>query len=150
MSYKILSLDELKRQRQCVTHPMREFENLKRTGRLNRYLVCPKGYIAQRPNRQPKLYRIEPAALSDAWRHVIAQQPRTTEIIVRKNGLHLHHTQKSKIFGFIDDIYTNVVATEGGATLYIYSASRLGIFDFAVNKNRINDWCSALDLALQS
>ena len=129
---------------------MRQIKNLKKTRRLNQYLMCPEGYTAQPPNRQPKLYRIEPAALSDAWRHVIAQQPRTTEITLQNNGLHLHHTQKSKIFGFVDDIYTNVVAMDGGATLYIYSASRLGIFDFAVNKNRINDWCFALDLALQS
>lgn len=129
---------------------MKPIQNLKKTWRPNQFLVCPQGYAHSDPDLAPSFYALAPAELSTIWRTVIADQPRTNEITVSQDGMHLHHTQTSKLVGFVDDIYTEVALAKGpegedGATLYIYSASRIGISDRGVNQHRIMTWLKALD-----
>lgn len=122
-----------------------QIQNLKKKWTPNQYLVCPDGYAASAANAAPPSYPVSPSVLSQAWREVIAAEPRTAEISVTEDQLTLHHTQTSKLVGFVDDIFTEVKSDAEGATLYIYSRSRVGISDRGVNGRRIRRWLSQLD-----
>lgn len=49
---------------------------------------------------------------------------------------YLHVTFASSVFGFVDDVECYLPADEN--VIHIRSASRMGLYDFGVNKRRVN------------
>lgn len=61
-----------------------------------------------------------------------------------------HHTQRSMIFRFVDDIYADFIPENGNTSVAVYSASRLGYGDLGVNQKRVEAWLSELEKAVPS
>lgn len=83
-----------------------------------------------------KLTAVDWAAL----RAHIAALPRTS--IVEEQGDYLHAECRSRIFGFIDDLELQLRPQEG--IIAVRSASRLGYYDFGVNRKRVEALRDAL------
>ena len=70
-----------------------------------------------------------------AWPLIVAElesMPRTT--IISRTQTEVRAEAKSALFGFVDDV---VLSLEGNQLMF-YSASRLGLADFGVNRKRVN------------
>jgi uncharacterized protein (DUF1499 family) len=73
-------------------------------------------------------------------RRVIEAMPRAK--IVREEPGYLHAEFTSKIFGFVDDV--EFVIDEQRRRIDFRSASRVGYYDFGVNRKRMDDICRRL------
>lgn len=56
-------------------------------------------------------------------------------ISVSHTGNHIHAEISSRIFGFVDDL--DLIVDEENQVIHIRSASRLGYYDFGVNRKRV-------------
>ena len=56
----------------------------------------------------------------------------------------LRFRQSSRIFRFPDQIAAQVAVVEGGSSLFLYSRSEFGYYDFGVNFTRVRRWITAL------
>lgn len=108
-----------------------------RDGRLS---GCPSTPNCVSSEAEDESHRIEPFRIaSDArlfWetlRQTIADRPRTRIVTVTEN--HLHAEEKSRIFGFVDDIEFHLRPSEKIAA--VRSASRTGRSDLGVNRKRV-------------
>jgi uncharacterized protein (DUF1499 family) len=86
-------------------------------------------------------YRIEPlrytTSLHDAQEKLltILRSMQRTTIIVREDD-YIHATSASFLFRFVDDVEFYFYAEE--KTIHVRSASRLGYYDFGVNRRRVD------------
>lgn len=71
---------------------------------------------------------------------VIMQYPRSS--IVRQTDSFLQVEYRSAVFGFVDDLKLQLRVRKG--VIAVYSASRLGYYDFGVNRDRIEVLRAAL------
>jgi len=85
-------------------------------------------------------HRIEPFRIAsdsrlfwETLRQTIADRPRTRIVTVTED--YLHAEEKSRIFGFVDDIEFHLRPSEGIAA--VRSASRTGRSDLGVNRKRV-------------
>ncbi len=74
----------------------------------------------------------EPAAAFDRLRTLLAGAPRT--VIVTATDDYLHAVCRTRL-GFADDIECRLCPT--GRVIHVRSASRIGIYDFGVNRRRV-------------
>ena len=74
----------------------------------------------------------EPAAAFDRLRALLAGAPRT--VIVTATDDYLHAVCRTRL-GFADDIECRLCPT--GRVIHVRSASRIGIYDFGVNRRRV-------------
>lgn len=77
----------------------------------------------------------DPTAGWNAITGIIRSLPRTT--IVKATEKYLHAECKSRLFGFIDDLELYLDPVTG--VIAIRSASRVGYYDFGVNRRRLTD-----------
>ena len=73
-------------------------------------------------------------------RRVIEAMPRAK--IAREEPGYLHAEFRSKVFGFVDDV--EFVIDEEARRIDFRSASRVGYYDFGVNRKRMEDICRRL------
>ena len=92
-------------------------------------------------------HRVAPLALRTgggafwaALREEIASRPRTR--ITADTGVYLHAEEKSRLFGFVDDVEFLLLESQGVAA--VRSASRTGLADLGVNRRRVEKIRSAL------
>ncbi|GAQ82477.1 hypothetical protein KFL_001120220 [Klebsormidium nitens] len=116
----------------------------------NQYLVAPNGYTVSPSMRPAPSFRQSPKEVAEAWKKVAQQQVRTKlegEDIEGK-VVRTHHTQKSLIFRFADDIYADFIPENGRTSIAVYSASRVGYGDLGVNQKRVEAWLEELQKAV--
>ena len=70
-----------------------------------------------------------------ALKEVLNARPRTRIVTVTDD--YLHAQEKSRIFGFVDDIEFHLRSAEG--IIAVRSASRVGYSDFGVNRRRVEE-----------
>jgi uncharacterized protein (DUF1499 family) len=111
----------------------------------NAYLAAPAGTTRAAPDETVEDFPLPAAELAEAWARVVLAQPRT-EILARGDeGLLVAAVQRSRVFGFVDDVVARAVPRgDGASTLAVYSRSRLGWHDMGVNRARVRDWLAAL------
>lgn len=87
-----------------------------------------------------KAHSVEPLQYLGDWQVVknfllaiIEQTPRA--VVVQNHNDYVHAIFKSKIFGFVDDV--EFVFDDTNKVIHIRSASRLGYYDFKVNRQRV-------------
>jgi uncharacterized protein (DUF1499 family) len=87
-----------------------------------------------------KAHAVEPLSYHGDWQTVkrtllelIENLPRSA--VVANRNEYLHVIFKSKIFGFVDDV--ELVFDDAHKVIHIKSASRLGYYDFGVNRQRV-------------
>jgi uncharacterized protein (DUF1499 family) len=84
---------------------------------------------------EPFRLKGNPTAGWSAITGIIGSFPRTT--IVKATESYLHAECKSRLFGFIDDLELYLDPVTG--VIAIRSASRVGYYDFGVNRRRLSD-----------
>ncbi|CAB5079290.1 hypothetical protein D3OALGA1CA_2369 [Olavius algarvensis associated proteobacterium Delta 3] len=77
----------------------------------------------------------DPEQTWEALNDLLAERPRTT--IVTTTGEYLHVVEKSRFFGFIDDLEFHLRPEE--EIIAVRSASRKGYSDLGVNRRRVEE-----------
>jgi uncharacterized protein (DUF1499 family) len=102
--------------------------------------ICPSSPNCVSSDATDPDHYIEPFLLTatpaEAWRVVqaiVAAEPNTKIITAESN--YLHAECRSDLFGFVDDLEMHLRPAE--TVIAIRSASRLGYFDFGVNRKRL-------------
>lgn len=75
----------------------------------------------------------DPAGALRRLEHVVASMPRTR--IVTATDTCLHAVCRTRLFGFRDDLEFRYSPDDG--VVHVRSASRVGIYDFGVNRRRV-------------
>ena len=77
---------------------------------------------------------------------------RRVALVVQEPELNRYRfIQKTALFKFVDELTVEFVeAGEGGSSLFLLSRSRVGKWDFGVNRRRIARWLEALRRRLQA
>ena len=101
---------------------------------------CPKSpncvsSLARDPGHrlEPLLHDAEDSDALARLRRIIEAMPRTK--IVQATPEYLRAEFKSSIFGFVDDL--ELVVGEVPGVIHVRSASRVGYWDFGVNRRRV-------------
>lgn len=116
-----------------------------RTGSPNDWLICPSDACAATPSAAPPSFAVAPNELYEAWRTVIAAQPRATVIAQDRPRLLLMVQDRTRVMRFVDTITIRVLPTaNGGSTFAAYSKSNLGSYDFGANQRRLEEWTADL------
>lgn len=129
-----------------------DFSSLAPPGSPNNWLVAPTDFAgAAEPDETASVFDVAPSTLADAWRTVIARQPRTAILATSEDGLRLEAQQKSAVFGFVDRISVEVVPVAADRSTFIaYSTSRVGYWDMGVNRDRLRSWIADVRDAARS
>lgn len=122
-----------------------DWENLRPADSPNGWLLVPKDSEIHRFDEVAPIYDVAPDILANAWKSVLAEQPRTKIVAVSDDGLQIEALQESAVFGFVDLISARIsMLSENRSTIAVYSRSTVGYWDFGVNKRRVRDWLEAL------
>jgi uncharacterized protein (DUF1499 family) len=76
--------------------------------------------------------QVEARATLIALLHAI---PRAKIVTADENFLHVEF--RSAVFGFVDDV--NILFDDGNKVIHVRSASRVGYYDFGVNRRRVEE-----------
>jgi hypothetical protein len=122
---------------------------LSRTGDPNDALACPPDRCRATPDLPAPTFAVPAAGLLAAWREVIADAPRTTMLDQTGSPELIRAEQRSRWWGFVDDITIEVLPLDDGrSTFAAYSRSRIGTYDFGVNHARLERWINDLDTVI--
>jgi uncharacterized protein (DUF1499 family) len=94
----------------------------------------------------PVRYRVSNQKLRMHLKKLIHAMPRT--IIVESDSRYLHVEFRSAVFGFVDDV--EFILDNPPGVLHIRSASRVGYWDFGVNRRRVERIRKELTKRLQN
>lgn len=115
-----------------------------------RLAPCPSAPRCVSSNARDPSHRIDPLVLEadpeTAWRaavSAVAAMPRTS--VVARTDDYLHAECRSAVFGFVDDLELHLRADEN--IIAVRSASRLGYYDFGVNRRRVETLRKQMRLA---
>ena len=114
---------------------------VKRTGVPNDWLICPADTCAATASSVAPTYPIPPATMFQAWRSMLAAQPRVTVIAEDEPRLLILVQDRTPILRFVDTISIRVLPASGdGSTFAAYSKSNIGRGDFGTNRRRLEAW----------
>jgi uncharacterized protein (DUF1499 family) len=106
----------------------------------NRLKPCPDKPNCVSSLSNNAMHSVAPIAYDGDWQmmkatliELIENTPRAE--IVENTDEYLHACFKSKLFGFVDDV--EFVFYDAQKLIHIRSASRLGYYDFGVNRRRV-------------
>lgn len=124
---------------------MIDFATLEPPSSPNSFLMCPPGVCRRdAPDAESELVSTSPQALLREWLAIAEAAPRTTVKSVSPDGLGAVLEQKSRMFGFVDEIHVRAFDMDKGrAALAVYSFSHTGHYDFGVNEKRVRRWTDA-------
>jgi uncharacterized protein (DUF1499 family) len=126
-----------------------DFHKLRLGWRPNQFLMLPAGFqAAAKPHATSPVFAASPHAVLDTLKTIALAEPRTTLKADDAVARQLAFVQRSKTFGFPDEIAVEAVPVAAGTALAAYSRARIGIRDFGVNRARIERWTDKLARAL--
>lgn len=128
----------------CTTPPtdraMVDPTTVERTATPRDYLACLTSICRAEVDVPAQIFTAPAERLFDAWREVLAAQPRTIIRQIDEKRLLLQAEQSSAVFGFIDEIALKVVQVdEKRSTFALYTRNLSGYFDFGANKAKTAD-----------
>ncbi|SNB65472.1 Protein of unknown function [Arboricoccus pini] len=113
---------------------------VERSSTPNDYLACLASACQAEVDVPTQIFVAPATKLFQAWRDVIAAQPRTVIRNVDEKRLLLSAEESSPVFGLVDELALKVIpVSETTSTFALYSRSRSGFFDFGANKSRVAD-----------
>ncbi len=122
-----------------------DFTNFTRPSSKNHYLVAPEGLCQNAtPDAAAPVFPMELPALYANLVAQIENTPGFVDLVQDAENCRLRFIAKTKLLKFKDDIDVSVLSAPGGATLAIYSRSRVGYGDFGANKKRVEGMLKAL------
>ena len=123
-----------------MAHPF--FRNLKRPSSPNTWLVAPHGFPGNPDERAP-VFRVPVDRLRAAFAKVVGDLKGVKE--VRRDGDFTCYVAETAMLHFKDDVCVQFLPVgKGSSTLAVYSASRVGYWDFGTNRRRLRDWIARL------
>lgn len=109
--------------------------------KANHFLMHPDG-----GDSAGEIYEVTPEALLAAFDKIARAAPRTIVLAGTTATGQITYITRSALWGFPDYTTVRAVPDENGARLAIFARSRFGKSDLGVNRARIEDWLSKLDL----
>jgi uncharacterized protein (DUF1499 family) len=121
-----------------------DFAAMSKPSLPNAWLICPTGLCVSE-NAVSPVFAIPAAELRGRWDAMIALQPRVERARDDPDGLGGTWVQSTATLGFRDRINVRFIdVPEGGSTLAVFSRSGIGLYDFGVNRRRLEEWLAAL------
>ena len=118
------------------------FERLERPQSPNNWLVAPDGCVVE-PDVVAPLVNVPPGVLFQALKAVVVE---SGGVVVEETATAMHAVVTTPLLLFKDDVWALVLAVPvKRSTLAIYSASRVGYWDFGTNRRRLNAWIQRLE-----
>jgi len=112
----------------------------------NASLACPTGYCRASAAIISPVFAVPVTRLYEAWRQVIAEEPRVTVLAADGNTHRVVALQRSALFQFPDIVIAEFVPlAPDRSSLAVYSRARYGQSDFGVNRGRIDRWLRQLE-----
>ena len=122
-----------------------DFDRIPARRRPNGCLACPAAWQRADADLTTPVFAVPVARLREAVVAIAARAARTNLMHLDKAAMQAEFEQRSRVFGFPDTITVAFEAVGGdAATLAIYSRARHGIYDFGVNRRRVQGWLAAL------
>jgi uncharacterized protein (DUF1499 family) len=124
-----------------------DWATLTRHATPNDALVCPPERCPRAtPDREPRSYRLEPAALLARLKEIVQADGNVAELYCADAcGQRARFIQYTRLMRYPDTIDIEVFPVNGQSTVAIYSRSLIGQGDFGVNRARLERWLAALD-----
>lgn len=122
-----------------------DFTKLERPGTPNDYLVAPEELTPAPPDRIAPIYDQTPASLFDSILAVLEADKFYREIEADAQQLAIRAVAVTPILRFRDDVNIRVFPADGGASLAIYSRSRIGMGDLGANRRRVEGLLDRLE-----
>jgi len=132
-------------------HSTLDFETLKVQKTPNRFLMLPKWLKSpSRADAASPVFNKPASETARVWFQVLRNEPEVFLSQYDLIRLQFDFVQRSAIFNFKDNITVQFMEIgHASSTLAVYSRSRLGIYDFGVNRKRVTRWVSLTQKALQ-
>ncbi len=132
-----------------------DFLTLARPASPNTYLLCPEGYCGQaKADSVAPRFAESPKDLFRLVTRLVRSEPRVRDVLEDPDALAIRYVAVTPVLRFKDDVDIRVLpaepggkAKEPGATLAIYSRSRVGYSDFGANAKRVGNLMEKLQTA---
>lgn len=125
----------------------RDLRALERASSPNDALACPPGICQAEADLESPRFALPPERLSEIVRQAIAAQERTELVEEIPESAQLVFVQRSALLGFRDTVWIQTIDLAPQSALIVYSRSNLGYWDFGVNRERVETWLAAIELA---
>lgn len=121
------------------------FETLELSPRPNQCLAAPEGLCrAAMPHLTPPVFPVEVPVLRQAVEAMLKAEPRI-EWLDRDDTLpQIEVVQRTRWLQFADPVSIRFLAQGSGATLALYSRSKVGYSDLGTNRRRVERWLSLI------
>ena len=125
-----------------------DFQNFEAPERSNAVVACPKGRCGGSASIQTQIYGISKEKLFVEVKDVLQALPRVSLLHSDESRLQIVAVQRSRLIGFPDTIWVQVVDVGEKAGPIIFSRSNYGLWDAGVNLKRVNNLLTSLNLKL--
>ena len=125
-----------------------DFKNFDAPKLSNAVLACPRGWCGGAESIQTVTYDISKESLFLAAKGVVRALPRVTFLHSDESRLQIVAVQRSKLIGFPDTFWLQVVDVKDRVSSIIFSRSNYGSWDAGVNLKRVRGLLTALDQKL--
>ena len=124
---------------------MFNFKEIKRKPNSRSWLSSPKGWREDADQASPN-FPLSRDELWMVWIQVTSNSKRIVETQLDENAKQSYHVQLTPTLRFPDDVRAEIVALpDGSSSILLYSQSRYGLYDFGVNRKRVERWLGRLD-----
>jgi len=124
-----------------------DFESLERSRTPNDYLVAPEGLTAARTDRVAPVFAFPPERLFEEIKTYLESNEGFRDIATDPAQRALKAVAVTRILRFRDDVDAKVLPARGGATLAVYSRSRVGNSDLGANRKRVEGLLDQLGMS---
>ena len=130
---------------------MSKFTDLRRPASPNSFLVCDSVHCpATTADMTPPVFAHPVRDVIAAWRRMLMNEMRLSPVSADDSLMEYEYVQRSRLFGFEDEIVVRFIAdeTDTQTRLLVFSRSKTGYWDFGVNAARVKRLLSGLDAEL--
>ncbi len=123
------------------------FRTLKRPDTPNTWLVAPADFVIK-PDAVAPVFPVPVSKLRAAFKSIVLGSERTAIVAESSDGMHVVAT--TRLMRFEDDVRALFIPVgEQQSTIALYSASRVGSWDFGTNRRRVEGWIRETQQALE-
>lgn len=129
----------------CDRKPSYNFQAFTVSFLPNHFLVCPKNYCRAKPMAYSPAYPISAEDLFNAFNQMAARDPSIHFVYTMPESGQFELTVQSRWVPLPSDVSIQFMAISSHqSTVAIYSQSRYGVYDFGLNKRRVENWLATL------
>jgi uncharacterized protein (DUF1499 family) len=126
---------------------MIDIKTLSRVSSSHSWLVAPTAWrAAQDADAAAPAFKVTEEELWFLWKQVAANSKRISCEELEEESRRSFHVQLTPYLRFPDEVRAQILpAGDGQSSIALYSRSRYGLYDFGVNKKRVERWLARLD-----